>query len=75
MNDYEGTVKWFSDPRGYGFIESDKLPKKDILAHYSQVQMVGYKTLKRGWRVQFNLLKTGKGLQASNISVLERNTA
>jgi len=61
-----GTVKWFNNSKGYGFI-SDDIEHKDIFAHFSSVEMDGYKTLKRGQRVEFELIDGPKGLQAQHI--------
>ncbi|UTW45808.1 cold shock domain-containing protein CspD [bacterium SCSIO 12696] len=61
-----GTVKWFNNAKGYGFI----LPEDgegDIFAHYSAIEMEGYKTLKAGQRVSFDVTEGGKGLHAANI--------
>lgn len=62
-----GTVKWFSNNKGYGFI-SPKDGGPDVFAHYSAIQMEGYKTLKQGQDVQFELNDGPKGPQASNIT-------
>ncbi|MGS2722176.1 cold shock domain-containing protein CspD [Porticoccus sp. GXU_MW_L64] len=61
-----GTVKWFNNAKGYGFI----LPEEgegDIFAHYSAIEMDGYKTLKAGQRVSFDVTEGSKGLHAANI--------
>lgn len=62
-----GTVKWFNNEKGYGFIQFGDL--KDIFVHYSQIAMDGYKTLKQGNLVDFKLIETAKGLQAINVEV------
>lgn len=62
-----GTVKWFSNNKGYGFI-SPKDGGPDVFAHYSAIQMDGYKTLKQGQDVKFELNDGPKGPQASNIT-------
>lgn len=62
----KGTVKWFNNAKGYGFI----LPEdgsKDIFAHYSAISMDGYKTLKAGQEVNFDIIEGEKGLHATNI--------
>lgn len=62
-----GTVKWFNNAKGYGFI----LPEgggEDLFAHYSSVQMDGYKTLKAGQQVSYDLIQGPKGLHATNIA-------
>ena len=50
-----GTVKWFSDAKGYGFIEPDGEAGKDIFAHFSAIQMDGFRTLRMGSRVSYEL--------------------
>jgi CspA family cold shock protein len=61
-----GTVKWFNDSKGYGFITPDD-GGEDLFAHFSQIQMSGFKTLKEGQKVQFEVSQGSKGQQASNI--------
>ena len=61
-----GTVKWFSNAKGYGFILPDE-GEEDVFAHFSAIEMDGYKTLKQGQKVQFEINQGPKGLQASNI--------
>ena len=63
-----GTVKWFNNTKGYGFIESDE-GQDDIFAHFSSVEMDGYKTLKRGQKVSFDVCNGPKGLQAAHIQL------
>ena len=63
-----GNVKWFNNDKGYGFIEY--LDGEDIFVHYSQIVMDGYKTLKEGQFVSFNLVETPKGLQAKNVEAI-----
>lgn len=58
------TVKWFKDEKGYGFIKYTD--KEDIFVHYSSIKQNGYKTLKKDDEVEFDLIETTKGLQASN---------
>jgi len=62
-----GTVKWFNNAKGYGFILSDE-GNEDLFAHYSTISMDGYKTLKAGQQVTFDIIKGDKGLHAVNIS-------
>ena len=62
----EGTVKWFDDKKGYGFIACEE-SKDDIFVHYSAVQMEGFKTLKERQRVSFEILQGEKGLKAVNV--------
>ena len=61
-----GTVKWFNDAKGYGFITPDD-GGEDLFAHFSAIQMNGFKTLKEGQKVQFEVVQGPKGKQASNI--------
>lgn len=61
-----GTVKWFSDSKGFGFIEPDG-GGSDVFAHFSAITMEGYKTLKQGSRVCFELSEGPKGRLALNI--------
>lgn len=61
-----GTVKWFNDAKGFGFIQPDG-GGPDAFAHFSAIQMDGYKSLKEGARVSFELTDGAKGLMAANI--------
>ncbi|MCX7891854.1 MAG: cold-shock protein [Burkholderiales bacterium] len=61
-----GTVKWFNDAKGFGFITPDD-GGEDLFAHYSSIQMPGFKTLKEGQKVTFEVVQGPKGKQASNI--------
>ncbi len=61
-----GTVKWFNDAKGFGFIEPDG-GGPDAFAHFSAIQAEGYKSLKEGARVTFELTEGAKGLMAANI--------
>jgi len=61
-----GKVKWFNNQKGYGFIEqSDGRP--DVFVHYSAIQEEGYKSLKEGQLVEFDLIEGPKGPQAENV--------
>lgn len=60
-----GKVKWFNNEKGFGFIEYDD--KEDIFVHYSSILSDGFKTLVEGQYVDFELVKTDKGLQAKNV--------
>jgi len=64
-----GTVKWFSNAKGYGFILPDG-GEEDVFAHFSAIEMDGYKTLKQGQKVEFEINRGPKGLQAANIRAL-----
>ena len=61
-----GTVKWFNNVKGYGFIAQDQ--GEDVFVHYSAIQQDGYKSLNAGEEVQFELTTGDKGLQAQNVS-------
>ncbi|HEY7885714.1 MAG TPA: cold shock domain-containing protein CspD [Cellvibrionaceae bacterium] len=63
-----GTVKWFNNAKGYGFILPDE-GSEDLFAHYSAITMEGYKTLKAGQPVVFDITQGDKGLHAVNISL------
>ena len=62
-----GTVKWFSDDKGYGFITPDD-GTNDVFVHHSAIQMDGYRSLTEGQRVQFEIVQGDKGAQASNVT-------
>jgi CspA family cold shock protein len=72
--DAAGTVKWFSDAKGFGFIEPDE-GGGDVFAHFSAIQMDGFRTLKQGGRVVFELVDGPKGKHASNIRPTNLATA
>lgn len=61
-----GTVKWFNDSKGFGFITPED-GGKDLFAHFSAIQGSGFKTLAEGQKVEFEVTSGPKGLQASNI--------
>ena len=65
-----GTVKWFSNSKGYGFISPDE-GGEDVFAHFSAIQMDGYKTLNEGQKVEFEITEGPKGLQAANIKTAD----
>ncbi|HLA34379.1 MAG TPA: cold-shock protein [Rhodocyclaceae bacterium] len=61
-----GTVKWFNDSKGFGFITPEN-GGEDLFAHFSAIQSQGFKTLKEGQRVSFDITSGPKGKQAANI--------
>ena len=61
----QGTVKWFSNEKGYGFIE--RAGGEDVFVHFSAIAGEGYKTLTEGQRVEFEITQGQKGLQAANV--------
>ncbi len=60
-----GTVKWFNDAKGYGFISQEG--GEDVFVHHTAIQMDGFRTLKEGERVEFDITQGPKGLQAANV--------
>ena len=62
-----GTVKWFNDAKGFGFISREN--GEDVFVHFRAIQGNGFKTLKEGQRVTFNVVKGPKGLQADAVEV------
>ena len=66
MTTQSGTVKWFNESKGFGFITPDN-GSQDLFAHFSEIQGGGFKTLSESQRVTFEVTQGKKGLQASNI--------
>jgi CspA family cold shock protein len=64
-----GTVKWFNEAKGFGFIEQES-GGPDVFAHFKAIQGTGFKTLTEGQKVQFDVSQGQKGLQADNIIAL-----
>ncbi len=61
----QGTVKWFNDAKGFGFISRQS--GEDVFVHFSAIQASGFRSLQEGQTVQFNVVKGPKGLQAENV--------
>lgn len=70
----DGKVKWFNDAKGYGFITQEGI-EKDIFVHYSAIQREGFKTLREGETVNFEVVDGPKGLQATNVQIMPNATA
>ena len=64
----QGKVKWFNQEKGYGFIEVEG--EKDVFVHYSAIQQEGFKALKEGDNVEFEVVEGQKGPQAANVIVI-----
>lgn len=65
---FGGIVKWFNSERGYGFIVKEDDESDEYFVHFSYINMDGYKTLKAGQQVNFELIETDKGIQAQNVT-------
>lgn len=64
----QGTVKWFNDAKGFGFISRDN--GEDVFVHHTSIQSNGFRSLQEGQRVEFEVTKGKKGLQAENVRAL-----
>lgn len=62
---FEGTVKWFNESKGFGFIQQDN--GADVFVHFSEIKSDGFKTLAEGQRVQFDVIEGDKGPKATNV--------
>ncbi|WP_270454957.1 cold-shock protein [Halonatronomonas betaini] len=65
---YTGTVKWFNDQKGFGFIEREG--DDDVFVHYSAIQDEGFKSLEEGQEVEFEVVEADRGPQAENVVVI-----
>jgi CspA family cold shock protein len=65
VSQYKGKVKWFNNAKGYGFIGREDGP--DVFVHYSSIQLDGYKSLKEGDEVEFDIVQGQKGPQADQV--------
>ena len=63
-----GTVKWFNESKGFGFIQDED--GQDFFVHYKAIQTPGFKTLKEGQQVEFNAVKGAKGMQAEAVTLV-----
>ena len=70
-NVVKGTVKWFNETKGFGFIHADS--GQDVFAHFSEIQSNGFKVLHEGQRVSFTVAQGKKGPQATGITVVAQN--
>ena len=61
----DGTVKWFNDAKGFGFISQES--GDDVFVHHTAITMDGFRTLKEGEKVEFDVVRGPKGLQAANV--------
>ena len=67
-----GIIKWFNNEKGYGFINGSV--DEDIFVHYTAIKQEGYKTLSEGQTVEFDLVRTEKGLQATNVKTVNEDS-
>ncbi len=65
---FKGVVKWFNDSKGYGFIQREN--GSDVFVHFSAVEGEGYKSLKEGQEVEFEIAETAKGVQATKVVII-----
>jgi CspA family cold shock protein len=72
MGQYKGTVKWFNNIKGYGFLGRDD--GNDVFVHFSSIQKDGYKSLKEGEEVIFDIIQGEKGPQADRVARLASST-
>ena len=72
MSQHLGSVKWFNNAKGYGFVGRED-GEPDVFTHFSSIQTEGYKTLKEGDRVKFDIVQGEKGPQADHVTVLKKD--
>jgi len=65
---YQGTVKWFNESKGFGFITQEN--GEDIFVHHTAINASGFRTLNEGEKVEFEIVETDKGAAAANVSVI-----
>jgi CspA family cold shock protein len=70
MSRVTGTVKWFNNAKGFGFIEREE--GDDVFVHYRNIRAEGFRTLREGQRVEFMIAQGPKGLQAEDVTLLEQ---
>ncbi len=70
MAQYVGTVRWFNNAKGYGFLGRDE--GADVFVHYSALQQEGYKSLKEGEAVEFDVVQGSKGAQADGVKKVDK---
>lgn len=69
MSQYKGVIKWFNNAKGYGFIGREDGP--DLFVHYSSIQHDGYKSLREGDQIEFDVVQGAKGPQADQVIVVK----
>ena len=72
MAQYSGVVKWFNGAKGYGFLGREG--GNDVFVHYSSIKVEGYKTLKEGDPVEFDIITGKKGPQADKVTLVKKNS-
>ena len=69
MSQHKGVIKWFNPAKGYGFVGRENGP--DVFVHYSSIQADGYKSLKEGDQIEFDIIQGEKGPQADQVTLLK----
>ncbi|HZQ44562.1 MAG TPA: cold shock domain-containing protein [Acidobacteriaceae bacterium] len=70
MGQYKGVIKWFNNAKGYGFVGRDGAP--DLFVHYTSIQHDGYKSLREGDQIEFDVVQGQKGPQADQVVVVKQ---